>query len=427
MTAITVKRSRYAWAAALGMLLISSAFSATFYSPTSATVVQSSQYFAVNRLVQGPGAGFAAAAPHNATGNTWVTNASGGDYFTGPIGPTPILRFDLGSDVLLSEISTWGYANTNANGGKDFSLRFATAADGIAGFGTSIAYNPSFVAAFSATTRDRHDFSEFVTARYVEMTITDNYAGFGQPGGDRVGLGEVAFRSSTAVGWTLEQAPTAGHILAQLTALLNTNVANAILVWDSSDQGTGAPGDWANSTVLGPVSAGQVLAPATPLTPNTTYVARFYGIDGGAVEGWSEPVTFTSQTAPFYSSTSALAQSSVFANYFVENLSQGETSGFGATVPYNQIGGGGPAYTWVTNASGADYYAPTVGPTPIIHFDLGSDVLLREMSTWGYADGNANGAKDFSLRFATDAEGTGGFGTSIAYNPTLIADRLYSP
>jgi hypothetical protein len=61
-------------------------------------------------------------------------------------------------------------------------------------FGNSITFQPSFEASFSADDRDVDVFDEPVFARYVEMTITDNWQTFNPaPGGDRVGLGEVAF------------------------------------------------------------------------------------------------------------------------------------------------------------------------------------------------------------------------------------------
>ena len=55
-----------------------------------------------------------------------------------------MITLDLGNDRELDEISVWGYAATNANGVKDFSLRFATNLDGPTGFGTSVTYNPTF-------------------------------------------------------------------------------------------------------------------------------------------------------------------------------------------------------------------------------------------------------------------------------------------
>ena len=100
-----------------------------------------------------------------------------------------------------------------------------------------------------------------------------------------------------------------------------------------------------------------------------------------------------------------------FQNYVPNNLIQGAGVGYDAFEPHDQLGNGGGNFTWVTEAPGADYYDHR--DAPVLWFDLGSDVVLGEISTWGYADGNTNGAKDFSLRFATEAEGTGAFGTSI--------------
>ena len=167
-------------------------------SITSST--SGSDLYPVGNLIQGPGSGYSTSEPHNSIGggssHTWVTTAPGADYFA--LLPDPVLLLDLGADRSLSEISTWGYANSNTNGGKDFTLRFATSADGPGGLATSITYTPSFDAAFSADTRDSHSFSQTVIARYVELVFTDNWKNLqgGTPGGDRVGLGEIAFEDS---------------------------------------------------------------------------------------------------------------------------------------------------------------------------------------------------------------------------------------
>ena len=167
-------------------------------SITSST--SGSDLYPVGNLIQGAGSGYSTSEPHNSIGggssHTWVTNAPGADYFA--LLPDPVLLLDLGADRSLSEISTWGYANSNTNGGKDFTLRFATSADGPGGLATSITYTPSFDAAFSADTRDSHSFSQTVIARYVELVFTDNWKNLqgGTPGGDRVGLGEIAFEDS---------------------------------------------------------------------------------------------------------------------------------------------------------------------------------------------------------------------------------------
>jgi hypothetical protein len=107
---------------------------------------------------------------------------------------------DLGADVPLFEVSAWGYANSNANGVSAFSLRFATEAEGSAGFGGSIGFNPTYLMVNDEFSRQSFLFGETITARYVEMTLVDNHfvapgdgSGGETPGGDRVGLGEVAF------------------------------------------------------------------------------------------------------------------------------------------------------------------------------------------------------------------------------------------
>ena len=189
--------------AGLLLALSSTPLLAADFHPISSITSSSADLYNVSNLIQGSGSGYSASEPHNSIGggstHTWVTNApnGSGDYFANGVSD-PVLTLDLGADRSLSEISTWGYANSNTNGGKNFTLRFATSAEGSGGFGSSITYSPSFDAAFSADSRDSHSFGQTVTARYVELTFTDNWRGLqgGTPGGDRVGLGEIAFEDS---------------------------------------------------------------------------------------------------------------------------------------------------------------------------------------------------------------------------------------
>ena len=178
---------------------------ADFYPISSATTSTSAtDLWPASNLIQGPGVGIDAAEPHvkilGGDAGNWVTDACGFpcDYVAQP-GP-PVLTFDLGKDVTLTEISTWGYTTTNANGAKEFSLKFATSSEGAAGVGTSITYNPSFSMLIDDIARQSNAFPSKINARYVQMTITDNYfvapgdgSTGGLAGGDRVGLGEVAF------------------------------------------------------------------------------------------------------------------------------------------------------------------------------------------------------------------------------------------
>jgi|TARA_B100000959_G_scaffold112292_3_gene118420 hypothetical protein len=170
-------------------------------SPVSATSTTTGDLWPVSNLVQGPGVGFDAADPHNQIGSgggsRWVTAAPGGfpsDFIVAA--GEPVLTFDLGSDTPINAIHTWGYSVSNANGVQDFSLRFATDADGTGGFGTSIPSNPMLSMLIDDASMQTNGFGA-VTARYVEMTVHSTYysnGGQGPPaGGDRVGLGEVAF------------------------------------------------------------------------------------------------------------------------------------------------------------------------------------------------------------------------------------------
>ena len=177
---------------------ISFSHAVIFHSIASVTTSTSGDTFSVDLLIQGESVGFDAdslEALGAANTHTWVTDSTAdADYFenSSPV----VLIFDLGSDVDIDEISTWGYetpTGNSRNSVRDFSLQFATDAEGNAGFGTSISYNPDFFADDAHPNRESNQFSEKVSARYVRMTITDNHYSNGNAGGDRVGLYEVAF------------------------------------------------------------------------------------------------------------------------------------------------------------------------------------------------------------------------------------------
>ena len=187
--------------------LFPTAWGAEFYPVSSVSTSTNGDLWTVSNLIQGPGLGFDEDEPHGQLGggssSRWVTGAPGGfpsDYLD--VAGTPALVFDLGSDVALSEVSAWGYSMSNANGVSEIRLRFATAADGVSGFSDSIAYSPAFELVIDDEVRQSFAFSQTVIARYVEVSCLDNFysnGGNGPPaGGDRVGLGEIAFEVSGA-------------------------------------------------------------------------------------------------------------------------------------------------------------------------------------------------------------------------------------
>ncbi len=198
---------------------------ASFYPITSASSsTGAADLWPASNLVQGPGVGFGAAEPHNKTasgaGGDWVTGAPAADYYT--VLPAPVIMVDLGGDVDLTEISTWGYSNTNGNGVRDFTLKFATEADGPGGVGTSITFNPLYSMALDPTPRLSFEFGETVNARYVELTALDNFFG-AIVGGDRVGMGEIAFESPPS---EPEPPSCTGILVQELIADNNANPFN---------------------------------------------------------------------------------------------------------------------------------------------------------------------------------------------------------
>lgn len=320
----------------LASLLNRATDAAQFYpiSSVDAVLPEGGHFYPLENLIQGPGVGFLDAVPHTAIGGggtaLWVTDECGAPCDYVEQWGQPVLTFDLGENRDLTEISLWGYSSTNANGVKDFSLRFATSAEGTAGFGSSITYNPTFNDVdVLPSARQSFDFGQTISARYVELTAIDNYYGVrvDLPGGDRVGLGEVAFA---------------------------------------------LPGE------------------DPPPPPKVEY----YPIEG------IEVTTTDTDLWP------------------ASNLIQGPGVGFNEEQPHEKILGGDQG-NWVTEACGFPCDYLEAFDAPVFTIDLGTDRTLDQIDIWGYTSSNANGLKEFKLRFATGAEGPTGFGSSIDFNPTF--------
>lgn len=412
------------------------ATAAEFYTPITVVSTNSNAFFPIERLHQGPDVGFDSAPLHDALGgeNTWVTEAPGGypsDYvaFAG----APILVIDLGADTDLAEISVWGYAATNDNGVKEFELRFATEAEGEAGFGTSITYNPTFTTIKNPVPRQSFFFDRAVKARYVEMTCTATF--FVEPGtsgGDRVGLGEIAFEKfisppepNLVAPETLSIPPTRevtdSTLTLRNTGLLPLTISNAIV----SGPNAGAFTVVSRPTTLINLQAGDVVIRFTP-TGLEGDVSATLTITSNDPDAPSVDIPLTASVPPppleFFpiAEISSTTQDSDF--YQVINLIQGIGEGFDANWPHNQLGAGG-THLWVTTACGfpCDYLGTY--EAPILILDLGQNRTLREINVWGYTATNANGVSAFQLRFATDTEGNAGFGSSITYNPSFLLEE----
>lgn len=522
-------------------------------------MVDGSPSFPLSNVIQGPGFGFDVAEPHNNIGSVWYTDAPGGfpsDYIVFNPGDE-IIILDLGEDKSLYELSFWGYSTGNENGMREFTVRFATDAEGgtaVLGdeaFGTSITDTFEFEAILNPSPRQSFGFGKEIVARYVEVKALSTFFNQvdGIAGGDRLGIGEIAFAVPSAIGEP-DIVPTGAQSLdlqsvdPLLLPVYNTGDSDLQV---TSVSFTGANGtafgvvtplpvavgpfieglieiDFDANGLEGPIEATMVvetndpdqatieiplsgtlpaLGPDLVVTSPTTLTVAETGLQSLNVpisNGGGSPLTITevtligddasavsvtsfppsidvggsgeivisfdpSQAGPgaievtlevasdditepttsialdaglplIFSPITAVVANDVFANYFASNLIQGIGIGFESGWPHNGIGGG-PSATWVTNApNGAgDYYDNGI-PAPVVIFDLGSDVAIGEISTWGYAGGNTNGGKDYTLRFATESEGGGVtvgepgfvlenfqnvFADSIAYQPSFEA------
>ncbi|HUF60986.1 MAG TPA: LamG-like jellyroll fold domain-containing protein [Verrucomicrobiales bacterium] len=415
---------------------------AEFYSIEGISTTSVNDLWPLSNLIQGPGVGFDAVEPFDKlvggeTGN-WVTDDPGGfpsDYIA--VAGKPVLVLDLGQEVSLREISVWGYASSNANGVSAYSLRFAAAADGPEGFGTSITYNPAFMLSNDDTIRQSEFFETEVTARYVEFTAEDNFfvepgdgSQGGVAGGDRAGLGEIAFEVLSVDAEPRIVVPGAvefgvtDQVLPFQVNVLNAGEADLLL----SAVSLSGPNSDAFAIVSSPDSVTSLQTLPIELTADPTgrpgeQLEATLTIASNDPDNPEVSVSLLARPQPrFYDIVSVESSTMASDLYPASNLIQGPEVGFDADPPHDKLLDGQTG-NWVTAADAgfpADYIE-LVG-MPVLIFDLGADVLLSEISAWGYASSNANGVKEFSLRFATDADGPAGFGVSIDYNPSFMME-----
>lgn len=484
-------------------------------------------------MIEGAGFGFEADLPHSRIGDFWYTNAVTNNYITGHAGDEKLF-FDLGSDVVLGEISVWGYLSNNGNGLREFNVSFATNAGGgdtLLGdeaYGSSITLNPAYTASSNPLQRQSFRFGEPITARYVAVWVTSNYAGI-ITGGDRLGIGEIAFASYTVAGASDIEVADVDFAFSSSLANYDIPVTNTgefdlniigtptfsgpdahafsvagmpgpITTWDTENisvqlDPVGLTGrvsatmtipsvdpeepsvDVEITGIVGPII--DVTTPAVLSLGNTIETFDIEIRNGGGEELSITEATFVRAHAPSFLLTnipSTIAPGEgetvtfqfdptglesgqvyvslrIFSNdpvnpvtnvqiyggvphafhpilevysnttnhYSDRNLIDGPGGGFDDRWPHTSIGSGIDA-TWVTNNphGAASYYTNGQAP-PVLQFDLGQDRPLSEISTWGYSDGNTNGGRMFSLRFATSTDGPTGYGTSITYIPVFEA------
>ncbi len=225
-------------ALSLSTLLVGSAFGATAIKPVSVSLTGASTLFPVDQIINGSGLSaplntgdeLSAGVTHTwgvATGSdNWVSTDPGGfpsDWFAAS-GTIPTFVFDLGSDQALNAAHFWNYGGGSGvagtiqgNAAKTVEIRYNTAGQGTAAFAGpvingTLAHGPTFGSATGSVLPQLDvPFGSTVTARYIEVRLTDNWyvtpgdgsgvteGGVPARGGDRVGLGEVRFSLSAPV------------------------------------------------------------------------------------------------------------------------------------------------------------------------------------------------------------------------------------
>jgi len=125
---------------------------------------------------------------------TYHTKEDYGQYESYVPASKPVIVFDLGADTSVESIILWQYGGSAGaqHDSKDFRVLLHTATEGNTfDFGTETADIDDAMAGGDHTDgainnpAQQFDFASVTTARYVAMTIDDNY------GGSLYGLGEV--------------------------------------------------------------------------------------------------------------------------------------------------------------------------------------------------------------------------------------------
>jgi len=190
-------KSKITITTAIMALGVVAANAATLITPTSVTAsAVTTEFFPASNLINSSGLPSAPTIGDYATmsqtgtsdvSRAWVTNdpgAGGGDYFLDGPG-NPVMTFDLGSALDLTDFVYWGYNNGGTgNEASDFTLTFST--DNVS-FGSSVAFDQSG-SPMGLGAPATLSLGSTINAQYVRVEMTDNQGGI-----DRVGLGEVRF------------------------------------------------------------------------------------------------------------------------------------------------------------------------------------------------------------------------------------------
>jgi hypothetical protein len=138
------------------------------------------------------------------------------------------------------------------------------------------------------STRNKYLVSfDFDDPTDVYDTISVSYSG---AAGNRARYMGVILDGEAPAGSLNWSSPVASNITAttaDVEATIDGALTEAVLVWDTVDQGTGSTNDWSNKLSLGAQAAGVVTGQLAGLSSDTAYFWRIYGIDAGLNEAWT--------------------------------------------------------------------------------------------------------------------------------------------
>jgi hypothetical protein len=180
---------------------------------------------ALDNLIEGPEAGFSPDAPYFAlSGAAWSTITSGGDTDYFAVHPDDIVvDFRLDDVYTLTGIALWANSYAAGNSPREFALQLSTTGDA-----DGLGPPQHFISTDVDPATMEHVAFPPADANFVRLAFSDNQWGYFSPGGDRLGMLEVAFVQAGAVGTAAAVPALPGAGVALLLAALAGSGAAAL-------------------------------------------------------------------------------------------------------------------------------------------------------------------------------------------------------
>ena len=194
------------------------------------------------------------------------------------------------------------------------------------------------------------------------------------------GLTNEELPTDGSIYWIGAGASNAATTSVWAYATVNTNLDEAILVWDLSDKGTGSPNDWAHSVTLGAQGAGVVTGEATNLLADTRYTFRFYGTNSLPADAWSADTAFatafSAAQAPVFTNAVSDAWNAITLGW--QDKASNETA---YVLERSTTGSEGPYSVIATLRAGVTSYREAVRPGITYYYQLAATNAVNGSGT----------------------------------------------